>query len=83
MYGVTMTMPENGKFFQQLSEGYKALKHHDNPPFNLKQIFQVIVLYFNIADAVIELPGDVFDMDGINNMDPNNQSRIRIERDCE
>jgi len=81
-YDVTMTMPENREIYQRLSEGCEAHKYYADPIFSSKQMFQAI-LSFNNADAVIESPGDAFDMDGINDIDPNDQSRIRIERDCE
>ena len=56
--------------------------HHDDPGFSPKEIFQNIALSFNNDDIELHLPGDAYDLIGIEDINPNDPDRIRITRDC-
>ena len=81
LFGILMTLPENRKYFQRLVERVTSRRHIYNPEFSLKQIYQSLAFLFNNESIQIVQPSEAFDLDKIDNVDPNDPSRIRIRRD--
>ena len=79
---VIMSLDENREYYQRLAEGCSSRKHLDDPEFSMKQIFQTLAFSFNNEKVIVEFPKDAWDLDGIEEIDPNDRSRIRISRDC-
>ena len=57
-------------------------RHLDDPVFSLKQITQTISFTFNNEKICVGLPRETYDVAGIDNVDPNNLSRIWITQYC-
>jgi len=81
LFGILMTIPENREYFQRLAEGSTTRRHLDDPEFLLKQIYQKLVYSFNNELVQIALPHESLDLEKIENINPNDYSRIRIRRD--
>ena len=48
----------------------------------MKQMFQNVCLKFNDERVIVESPPDYYAMGETNGIDANDNSRIRITRDC-
>ena len=83
VFGVLMTVPENRDIFGRLANGPNTSNEIDDVGYHPKQIFQNIALGFNNESIVITLPPDAYDLNVIEQIDPNDMGRIRITRDCE
>ena len=83
VFGILMTVPENRDIFGRLANGPSTRNEIDDVGYHPKQIYQNIALGFNNESIVITLPPDAFDLDAIEEIDPNDMGRIRITRDCE
>jgi len=81
LFGILMTIPENQEYFQRLVEASTTRRHLDYPEFSLKQIYQKLVYSFNNELVKIDLPHESLDLDKIEDINPNDYSRIRIPRD--
>ena len=53
----------------------------DDPEYSLQKIFQNTAFQFNDEHVVIYLSTKTYGMDNINLIDPNDMTRIRIQRD--
>ena len=83
VYGIVMSLPSNREMYDRLAAG--ASKNRalvDNPIHHLKEIYQSIRLSFNNHDIELTLPTDALDIIGIEQIDANDNDRIRITRDC-
>ena len=76
-----MTIPDYRDHIQRLTEGINSRAALDNPSLSLKQIFVEVVLAFNNDEIIIDLPDGALDLEHIDLLDANDQSRIRIQRD--
>ena len=81
LFGLIMTIEENRPKFQRLAEGHKDWYGMDNVTLSLAEIFRALAFNFSNEDIHIDLPENADDIQGINNLDPNDITRIRIERD--
>ena len=82
VYGLVMSLDIHRGIFQRLAKGVGTRAHLDDPAFSLPQIYQTIAFAFNNDKIVVKLPNEACDVGGIDNVDPNDKSRIRITRDC-
>ena len=78
-----MTIEDNCYMYQMLAEICTTRQSIDDPNFSPKQIFQTIASSYNNESIHIKLQDDINDVDGIEEIDINNISRIMITRDCE
>ena len=81
LFGVLMTLPHNLEIYKRLLEGNKNRAVFNDLQMALKSIFTKLANDFNNDDYVIALPSNAIDVKGLDNMDPNDHSRIRIHRD--
>ena len=82
VYGIVMAIKSNSSLYQRVAEGWTSRASLDDPSLNLQKIFTHITLSFNNDDVTILLPPDVYDMAGIEEIDANDKSRIRITKYC-
>ena len=82
VYGLIMTRPENREMYQRLAEGVTNRKHLDDPSLGLKQLFQNVALEFSNEEVMVELTEEAMYLSGIQDIDPNDRSRMRANRDC-
>ena len=83
VFGIVMTIEENCYMYQRLAEGCTIRQYIDDPNFSPKQIFQTIAFSYNNESIHIKFPDDIDDVDGMEEIDVNDISRIMITRDCE
>ena len=69
--------------YQWLSEGCTSIQNNDDLNFCPSQIFSNIAFEYNNENIKIDLPVDIFDVDGHEELDPNNKSLNNITRDGE
>lgn len=81
VYGLVMSLDIHRGIFRRLAKGVGTRAHLDDPAFSLPQIYQTIAFAFNNDKIVVKLPNEACDVGGIDNVDPNDKSRIRITRD--
>ena len=55
----------------------------DDPGLSISGIFTRLCFDFNNEEIVVELPNNAHDVDGVENLNPNDLARIKIDRDCE
>ena len=77
-----MVIQINYSLYQCLAEVCTSHASSDYPILSLQQIFTPIALFFNNDNVNILLPLDAYNVDGIEEIDANNKTRIRITRDC-
>ena len=82
IFGIIMSLPEYREVFARLVNGPAARNEIDDVRFHPKQIYQDIALAFNNDNIVLTLPPNAFDLQCIDEINPNDMSRIRITRDC-
>ena len=78
-----MSLLQFHDFFQILSDGVRSWEDLDNEPLSSKQIFVQAGLAFNNEDIVVDLPDEAYDLEYIHLLDPNDETRMRFDRDCE
>ena len=66
---------------QRLSDGVADRSSLDDPELSLKQLFMELALAFNNDDIELTLPDAAYDLDNVNSLDPNDNSRVTIQRD--
>ena len=81
VFGIVMTIEENRYMYQRLSVGCVKRQGLDDPEFRPLQIFQTIAFIYNNEKILIDLPPDICDVDGHEEIDPNDKIRIKITRD--
>ena len=77
-----MTLPQFRDTYQKLAEGVTSRDGIDDPSLNTTQMFQNIAFAFNNEEITISLPEESSDLEKIEEIDPNDITRIRITRDC-
>ena len=82
LHGDIISLPENHESYQRLAEECTR-KHLYDPEYSFKQKFQNMPFYFNNKKIMLEFLIDVWDIDGIHNIDHNDTPRIKIYRGCE
>ena len=78
-----MTIEKNRMKFQRLAEGHKNWSSMDDPILLLANIFRLLCFDFANKDINVELPDNASDIQGIDNLDPNDKTRMGIDRDGE
>ena len=81
VYSIVMSIKSNHPLYQRLEEGCTNCASLEDPSLSPHQIFQQITLLFNNDDLKITLPPDAYDVQGIKDIDANDQSRIMITKD--
>ena len=81
IYGLVIYIDVHRAMLQRLMEGCISRRHLDDPAFSLKHFFQIIVFVFNNNKISVDLPQELYGVVVIENVDPNDFSRIRITRD--
>ena len=79
--GLIMTRDSNKYILRRLSEGIKDREMLDDAMYKPKEMFQNISFDFNNEAIMIEMPIGSEDIEGVEEMDPNDSSRIQILRD--
>ena len=82
LFGMIMTLPQFREVYQKLAEGVTSRDGIDNPNLNNTQMFQNLAFSFGNEEVVITLPEESCDLDRIEEINPNDITRIRIMRDC-
>ena len=83
VFGIVMTLSENREMYHRLGAGVTNRSGVDDPALSPKQIYNLIQLSFNNPDVIVTLPTAATDLENIEAIDPNDKSRIGIDRDCE
>ena len=83
LFGILMTLPRLRPHFQRLCDGITVRDQLDSAELSLKQIYADIRLAFNNDEIVVKLPEAASDLENIHLLDPNDESRISIDRDRE
>ena len=81
-FGIVMSICDNRYMNQRLDENFSARHHVDDPSFPPQQIYQNIVFAFNNEKVTVNFPEDAYDVEGIDDLDCNIVSLMRITRDC-
>ena len=81
LFGLIMTIPENRPIFQRLAEGASTRATLDDPSLSLSAIYQKLAFDFNNEDIIVQLPDNSEDIEGIQDLDPNDMNRILIRRE--
>ena len=76
-----MTRDSNKYILSRLSKGIKDREMLDDVIYKPKEMFQNICFDFNNKAIHIEIPTGSEDIEGVEEMDPNDSSRIQILRD--
>ena len=73
-----MVISENCPLYKRLATGFIVYKHIDNPAFSVNQTFHKVAFQFNDENISMSLPSEAYDIYGIEEIKPNDGSRIRI-----
>ena len=76
-----MSLERNRGYFERLVSGCISRQHLDKPTYGIPQMCPSISLDFNDERVVIEIPSHAIDVEGVEDINPNGISRIRIQRD--
>ena len=82
LYGIIMSVPSNRHINQRLAEGVTSRRHIDNLTYSVRQMFQDLVLQFNDERVAVAMPPDFDDLADTEEINANDNSRIRIARNC-
>ena len=82
LFGMIMTLLQFREVYQKLAEGVTSRDGIDDPNLNNTQMFQNLAFSFGNEEVVITLPEEACDLDRIEEINPNDITRIRITRDC-
>ena len=83
IFGIITSQSSNYELFVKLAQGVKERNHIDDPKFGIMGIFSKAWLDFNSEDVVIQLPDTAAYIEGGDELDPNDSTRIRITRGCD
>lgn len=75
-----MEIKTNHPLYQRLTDNYTTRASIDDPNLKPHQIFQLIVLSFNNNDLKIMLPHYAYDVQWIDDINANDESRVMITR---
>ena len=81
VFGLIMNHESNKYILRRLSEGIKDREMLDDAMYKPKEMFQNISFDFNNEAITVNMPSGSEDIDGIEEMDPNDSTRIQILRD--
>lgn len=81
LFGLIMSIEENRPLFERLACGATERYQLDDASLSLAAIFRKLSFQFGNEDIVITLPPNAPDVQGIENIDPNDKLRMLIERD--
>ena len=81
LFGIIMTEPRMRPYLERLCDGITSLEQLDSPSLSIPQIFADIRLAFNNEEVVVTFPDLANDLENIDLLDPNDPSRISIDRD--
>ena len=82
LFGIIMALDKNRHIFERLASGATRREYIDDPEYNPSMMFQDLCLDFNNELILVLLPSKAYDVMGIEEMDANDSSRIKIYRDC-
>ena len=82
LFGILMSLQKNRLLLQRLAECATERSTIGDPELSINGIFTQLCFDFNNDDIIIELPSNACDVEGVENLDPNNMNRITIQRDC-
>ena len=82
LFGILMSFEKNRPLFQRLAEGATERCQLNSSELSISGIFTRILFDFHNEDIVVVLPKNAGDVDGVDDLDPNDMTRIRIDRDC-
>ena len=68
--------------YDMLAKGVNARNDLDDPNYSPQQIYQSIAFHYNNDKIKIKIPEDMYDLDGVEEIDSNDTHRISITRDC-
>ena len=69
------------EIYQKLAEGVTSRDDIDSAELSVTQMFQNLAFTFDNADIVVKLPEAAYDLENIEDINPNDLTRIRIHRD--
>ena len=81
LFGLIMSIPDNRPMFQRLAEGASTRSALDDPSLSLSAIYQKLAFDFNNEEIVVQLPDNSEDIEGVQDLDPNDMNRILIRRE--
>ena len=81
IFDIMMTTSPFKPRFQRLCDGVANRAQLDSTDLSINQIHADLALVFNNEDIVMNLPEDAYYLENINLLNPNDKSRISIERD--
>ena len=81
VFGLIMTLPKNRVYFERLALGVTSKNVLDDGSMQPKQIFQELTFDFCNELIRVELPNNSVDVEGVETLNPNDITRIRIHRD--
>ena len=81
LFGIIMYLPEFRDIYQKLGEGVTSRYDIDSSELSVTQMFQNLAFFFNNTEIVVKLPEAAYDLQNIEDIDPNDSTRIRIHRD--
>ena len=80
LFGIMMTTPSFKGHFHRLCEGVVNRAQLYSTELSLNIIFVDLALAFNNEEIIVKLPDDAYDLKNISLLEPNDESRISIER---
>lgn len=78
LFGIITTDPEYRETYRKLTEGVKERFALDDPSLNFPEMFQNLAFAFNNEEVKVTLPEGAYDLPMIEEIDPNEITRIRI-----
>ena len=81
LFGIVMTIENNQPIYKRLAAGTGERLVLDDPILSLPQVFSTLALQFNNIDIKVTLPKDMLDVEGHDEINPNDPNIIRIPRD--
>ena len=82
LFGV-LFLEQNTEKLYRLHTGPSKREHFDDPAQSCKGIYNLLCLDFNNNDLKVEMPEKALDVNEYyDDLNPNDESRIRITRDC-
>ena len=83
LFGIIMARDDNRHIYQRLAEGVTSRAQLDDPTLSPAGMYSKLQLDFNSDNVIVALPPDAVDVENVDTIDPNDLSRITIQRDCE
>ena len=80
LFGIIMALDKNRHIIERIASGATRREHIDDPEYNPSMMFQYLCLDFNNESILVLLPSKAYDIMGIEELDANDSSRIKIYR---